>query len=221
VKTSQRSSVTKPTRRPTGVNRASALSMRKCSRNSARDVNMRYGSSAPLVMRSSIKNPGIPFGPANHHSLFPAQPARRVDPGNQSLTTRLFIPRRPVDLPGQIQTLDRLHRQRMIQFPRVDRVILDGVPRPNHLRLLQPGNRRHYRHLHIDRHARRHAIQVHLVSVQSLGLQKNLVTRLIGNLTILSSIDGQYRGPTPSICPLYSGDRGIASRRMRRVSAVV
>src|ERR1017187_4818338 len=44
---------------------------------------------------------------------------------------------------------------------------------------------------------------------------------LSGNLTILSSIDGQYRGPTPSICPLYKGERGIASSNTRRVSSVV
>ena len=38
-----------------GVNRRSALSMRRCRRNSARDVNMRYGSFVPLLMRSSIR----------------------------------------------------------------------------------------------------------------------------------------------------------------------
>ena len=37
----QRSSFTKPASRPSGVNRSSALSMRKCSRNSAREVNIR------------------------------------------------------------------------------------------------------------------------------------------------------------------------------------
>ena len=42
---------------PIGVNRSSALSIRRCSRNSAREVNMRYGSSAPLVIRSSIRIP--------------------------------------------------------------------------------------------------------------------------------------------------------------------
>ena len=46
-----------PARRPMGVSRSSALSMRRCRRNSAREVNMRYGSSAPLVIRSSIRIP--------------------------------------------------------------------------------------------------------------------------------------------------------------------
>lgn len=35
----------------------SALSARKDSRNSERDVNMRYGSGAPMVMRSSTSTP--------------------------------------------------------------------------------------------------------------------------------------------------------------------
>ena len=34
-----------------------------------------------------------------------------------------------------------------------------------------------------------------------------------GNLTNLSSIEGQYRGPTPSIWPLYKGERGMACGR--------
>ena len=42
---------------------------------------------------------------------------------------------------------------------------------------------------------------------------------LSGNLTILSSIDGQYRGPVLVICPLYMGERFTFSAMMRRVSA--
>src|ERR1035437_6094868 len=34
-------------------------------------------------------------------------------------------------------------------------------------------------------------------------------------------MDGQYRGPTPAICPLYKGERGMASSSTRRVSSVV
>ena len=40
-----------------GVKRRSALSWRSSNRNSAREVNMRYGSSTPLVTRSSIRTP--------------------------------------------------------------------------------------------------------------------------------------------------------------------
>ena len=54
---SHRSSSTRPASRPRGVSRRSALSMRSSSRCSARDVNMRYGSRQPLVMRSSTRMP--------------------------------------------------------------------------------------------------------------------------------------------------------------------
>jgi hypothetical protein len=57
VSKSQAASEIKPTRRPCGVRRRSALSIRRCRRNSAREVNMRYGSSVPLVTRSSIRMP--------------------------------------------------------------------------------------------------------------------------------------------------------------------
>ena len=50
--------VDEPTsRRPRGVRRRSALSMRSSSRCSARDVNIRYGSRQPFVVRSSIRIP--------------------------------------------------------------------------------------------------------------------------------------------------------------------
>ena len=43
--------------RPRGVSRRSALSMRSSSRCSARDVNIRYGSRQPRVVRSSTRMP--------------------------------------------------------------------------------------------------------------------------------------------------------------------
>src|ERR1035441_5960495 len=48
------------------------------------------------------------------------------------------------------------------------------------------------------------------------GSRKNWCFVLSGNRTILSSIDGQYRGPTPEICPVYIGDRCAFSRISRR-----
>ena len=46
-----------PAVRPCSVRRRSALSSRSCSRYSARDVNIRYGSVTPWVMRSSTSTP--------------------------------------------------------------------------------------------------------------------------------------------------------------------
>ena len=73
VNTSQRSSVTRPARLPIGVNRLSALSILRCSRNSAREVNIRYGSSAPFVIRSSIK---IPVYPSIRPTITGSRPPR-------------------------------------------------------------------------------------------------------------------------------------------------
>ena len=52
-----RSSLTSPSACPMGHSRASALSCRSSSRYSERLVIMRYGSSVPLVTRSSISVP--------------------------------------------------------------------------------------------------------------------------------------------------------------------
>ena len=52
-----RADPTQPTAIPRSVKRWSALSARNKSRYSARDVNIRYGSGAPLVTRSSIITP--------------------------------------------------------------------------------------------------------------------------------------------------------------------
>ena len=53
----QRASSTRPSSRPFSVRRRSALSSRRISRYSAREVNMRYGSWVPRVIRSSTSTP--------------------------------------------------------------------------------------------------------------------------------------------------------------------
>ena len=57
VNDSQAASSTSPTARPAGVSRVSALSWRSSTRCSAREVIMRYGSSTPLLTKSSISTP--------------------------------------------------------------------------------------------------------------------------------------------------------------------
>ena len=44
---------------------------------------------------------------------------------------------------------------------------------------------------------------------------------LSGKRTTLSSMLGQYRGPTPSICPPYRGERWMFSKITRLVSSLV
>src|SRR5271154_6811849 len=52
-----RRSPTTPAARPLAVRRESALSARQLMRYSLREVNMRYGSLTPFVIRSSIRMP--------------------------------------------------------------------------------------------------------------------------------------------------------------------
>ena len=105
------------------------------------------------------------------------QLAGRVHAGDQALAAGLLVARSAVDLAGQVQARDGLHLQRVVQFARVDRIVLDGVAGADHLGVLEPGNRRDHRRLHVDRHAGGHAVDVDFVGVEALRLQKDLVTR--------------------------------------------
>jgi len=53
------------------------------------------------------------------------------------------------------------------------------------------------------------------------GSRKTKCEVLSANRTILSSIEGQYRGPTPSICPPYMAERSRFSRIMSWVFSFV
>src|SRR5579885_1503539 len=67
----------------------------------------------------------------------------------------------------------------MIQLPWIDCVVLNSVPRPDHLGVLEPRNRCHHSGLHVDRHARRHTVDINFIRVQPLWLQEDLMPRLI------------------------------------------
>ena len=70
----------------------------------------------------------------------------------------------------------------MVQLPRIDRIIFNGVAGPDHLGAFQTRDRSQHRRLHIDRHAGRHAVHVHLVGIQAFRFEKNLVTGLVREL---------------------------------------
>ncbi len=70
----------------------------------------------------------------------------------------------------------------MVQFPRVDRVVLDRVSGPDHLRILKTRNRRDHRSLHIDRHAGRHPVDVNLVGIKPFRLEKDLMRLFVREL---------------------------------------
>ena len=76
-------------------------------------------------------------------------------------------------------------------------VILNGVPRPNQLRLFQTPDRADHLHLYLCRHAGREPIDIDLSGVESFRLQKNLVPRFIRKFHHLvlkrRTVPGTYR----------------------------
>ena len=110
-----------------------------------------------------------------HQRLAPAHGAGGVDAGQQALAGGLLITRRAVDLAGQVQAPNSLGLQAGAQLGGIHRVVLDRVAGPDHLCPLQARNRRHHLFLHIDRHARGHSVDVDLVRIEALRLEKYLV----------------------------------------------
>src|SRR6266545_6135980 len=70
----------------------------------------------PFADQVVNQDSGVPLGPADGHRISAGQLARRVDSGYQPLATGLLVPRRPVDLPRQVQPFDGLYLQRMIEL---------------------------------------------------------------------------------------------------------
>src|ERR1017187_740888 len=125
---------------------------------------------------------GVPLGTADHDRIPPTELRPRVQSSHQPLTRGLLVTRCTVDLPGEVQTCDRLHFQSVAELPRIDGVVFDRVTGTHHLRVLQPRHRCDHRLLHIDGHAGGHAVHIYLVGIQSLGFEENLVPKLIREL---------------------------------------
>ena len=65
----------------------------------------------------------------------------------------------------------------------------------------------HERQLDVERQAGRDPVRVDRCVVEAFRLEEDLVARLPAKRMTLSSIDGQYRGPTPWITPVNIGER--------------
>ncbi len=66
--------------------------------------------------------------------------------------------------------------ERGIELRGLNEIVLDSVARPDHLRRLEPGERSNQFELHRSREAHRVAVQVHFVDVQTLRLQKEVMS---------------------------------------------
>ncbi len=171
-----------PTRRPCAVNRRSALSIRNWRRNSAREVNIRYGSFVPFEIKSSIRIAVYPSVRSRisggscltcNAALIPA-----ISPWHAASSYPLV----PLICPARKRPAIFLVSRVRSQFRRIDRVVLNRVSRTHHLRGLKTWNRLDDRELNINRQRRAHAIHVNFMRVQPFWLEEELVHQLVRKL---------------------------------------
>ena len=133
-----------------------------------------------------------------------------VDTRHKALGRGLLIAAAAAELAGAVQPRHRPGHQGVVQLQGVDAVVFDGVARAEDVHPLQPGNGAEKGPLHILGQGGAHALDIVFVGVAAAGKR-----------TTLSSIDGQYRGPVPTISPQYRGERSREARMMAWVSGVV
>ena len=110
---------------------------------------------------------------------FPFQLPRRVHAGDKALHRRLLITGGTVELSRSVEARNLLRFQGRIQFRRVDAVVLDGIGRAGHLRMLQPRHRVQHLQLNFLRHGRREALNIEFFRVQAHRLNEELMPGLV------------------------------------------
>ena len=86
----------------------------------------------------------------------------------------------PLIWPGEVKPRHVLGLERGLEVARVEEVVLDRVAGPRQVRALEAADAAHEGLLHVERQAGRDAVRVHLVRVESLGLDEDLVRGLVG-----------------------------------------
>ena len=104
----------------------------------------------------------------------------RVEPSHQALRRSFLVPRRPVDLAGEVQAWDHPRPQRVVERPWIDVVVLDRVARPDHAGIFQPGNGPEQRLLHIAGQGGRNPVRIDRVVVEPFRLEVDLMARFVG-----------------------------------------
>ncbi len=105
----------------------------------------------------------------------PAHARRGIEPGDQALPRRFLIAGGAVDLAGEKETWHPPGLERRLQLARIDVVVFDRITRPQHLGLLQAGNGRDQRPLHLLRQGGRDAIRIDGRIVEPFRLEENLM----------------------------------------------
>src|SRR5206468_12694555 len=148
-----------------------------------------------------------------------SDPAHGIDPSHDTLAGRLLVSGRSVYLPGEEQVLDHLRLEPRRELRRGIVIVLDGIARPGHLRALETRHGAEKLELHRDGQGSGQPVHVQLVGVEAFRFEEHLVALASGNFTILSSTDGQYRGPRPLIAPPYRADSWRCARMISFTSS--
>ena len=95
--------------------------------------------------------------------------------GHQPLRSGLLVSRRPIDLPGHVQSGHSLDLKTAAQSARIDMIILHGIAGHGDLHRFQPFNAAHHRNLHVGRQRCRNAVGIDCRVIQAFGFKKDLV----------------------------------------------
>src|SRR5262245_15719206 len=83
----------------------------------------------------------VALSSSDHDGIASANSGRGIQAGDQSLAPSFLVAGRAVDLAGKEQSVDGLDLQAVVQFPRIDCIVLNRVARANHLRGLKAWDR--------------------------------------------------------------------------------
>src|SRR6266403_2042290 len=101
---------------------------------------------------------------------------------HDTLSSRLLVSGRSVDLPGEEQVLDCLRLEPRRQLGGGIIVVLDGIARPGHGRALETRNGAQELELHRNGQGSGQPVHVQLVGVEAFGLEEHLVALGVGEL---------------------------------------
>ena len=186
----------------TGSSRRSALSWRSRSRYSDREVNSRYGSSTPRLHQVVDQHADESLVSTEDDRLASRAPsAAALIPATTPWPAASSYPVVPFTWPARNSPGNALQLERRMKLSRREVVVLDRVTRPSHSHRLETRNaRRNSSCTSAGSEVESPLTYISDVSRPS-GSRKTWCRGASGNLTILSSIDGQYRGPRPQIAP--------------------
>ena len=123
---------------------------------------------------------GVAFRPVHVEGGKAQNAGGGVDPGQQPLGRGLLVAGGAVDLARAVEAGQFLHHQAVVQLPRVDAVVFDGVGRPHDAAALQAGDGLQKGQLHLFRQGRAHALDVVFAAALAFRLQKELVGTAVG-----------------------------------------